>query len=206
MKKVKKLKNFKKITKVEPKASELRLDFGCGPNPREGFIGVDRIKFPKVDIVMNIGEDKWPWKNDSVDEAHASHFIEHLDAQERIHFVNELFRVLKPGGKFTMITPHWCSNRAYGDLTHKWPPVSEMWSFYLSEEWRLANAPHTDIQFNPNGYDCNFDAVGGYSMRQDLLTMNDDRRNFSLQNYKEVCLDTITYLTKRNIKIDSTIN
>ena len=69
------------------------------------------------------------------------YFVEHLDAKERIHFVNEAHRVLRPGGQMHLVTPDWSSCRAYGDLTHKWPPVSEFWFFYLDKDWRAANAP-----------------------------------------------------------------
>jgi hypothetical protein len=95
----------------------LKLDFGCGPNKREGFQGVDSIAFPGVDFVVDLRQ-RWPWEDNSVAEAHASHFIEHLTAMERVHFANELYRVLKPGGKCTVIVPHWGSCRAYGDPTH----------------------------------------------------------------------------------------
>jgi len=40
---------------------------------------------------------KWPFDDDSIDEIHCSHFIEHLTAPERIHFVNEAYRVMKKG-------------------------------------------------------------------------------------------------------------
>lgn len=107
----------------------LRVDIGCGKNKRnDGYwIGIDIIPFEGVDKVMNAGKDKWPFKDGSVDEIHASHFVEHLEPEERIHFVNELFRVLKQpvyndgklvSGFATIIVPHWASQRAYGDMTH----------------------------------------------------------------------------------------
>src|SRR3989304_3239050 len=67
----------------------------------------------------------WPWANDSVSEVHCSHTLEHFERRERVHVMNELYRVLIPGGKATIIVPHWASNRSYGDMTHCWPPVSE---------------------------------------------------------------------------------
>lgn len=177
-------------------APGLKLDFGCGKNKKEGFLGVDIIEFDGVDCVLDIGTEKWPWKDNSVEEAHASHFIEHLGPEERIHFCNELYRVLKFGAKFTMICPHWNSGRAYGDMTHKWPPVCEFWFYYLNKEWRKVNSPHLDIEHNPKGYNCHFEIVAGYNVRQDLMTMNEERRNFSLQNYKEAAQDTIAHWTK----------
>lgn len=175
-----------RVKKVEP----LRLDFGCGINKREGFQGVDIYKFPGVDIAADL-RNPWPWKDKSVDEAHCSHFIEHLTARERVHFVNELYRVLKPGAKCQVITPHWASCRAYGDLTHQWPPVSEFWYFYLNAEWRKLNAPHND------GYKCDFDATWGYSMHQSLLSRNQEYQMNAIQFWKEAAQDTIATLTKR---------
>src|SRR5688572_13911022 len=114
---------MKQTLKSLIKEKEIKLDLGCGPNKKEGFLGVDSIKFKGVDVVFDLATGRWPWKDNSVSEAHASHFVEHLDAKERTHFVNELYRVLKPGATAQIIVPHWASQRAYGDPTHKWPPV-----------------------------------------------------------------------------------
>lgn len=112
------MKNRKKTLKI--KTTEIRIDCGCGKNKRKDgdWIGVDVIDFEGVDIVLDLGTKKWPWKDGTVTEVFASHFVEHLKPMERVHFVNELFRVLKPDGKAQIIVPHWCSSRAIGDLTH----------------------------------------------------------------------------------------
>lgn len=96
----------------------MKIDLGCGPNKREGFVGLDQFKFPGVDKVVNLGKARLPFKDKTVDEVHASHFVEHLDAVERCHLFNELYRVMKPGATMAMIVPHWGSSRAYGDPTH----------------------------------------------------------------------------------------
>lgn len=176
--------------------NELKLDIGCGKNKKEGFIGVDQFPMKGVDKVMDVRK-KWPWKNDSVSEVHCSHFIEHLTANERVHFLNELYRVLKKGAKVTLVTPHWASNRAYGDPTHQWPPVSEMFFYYLSKEWRKTQAPHTDQEFNKDGYNCDFEATWGYSMHQSLVSRNQEYQQNALQFYKEAAQDTIATLTKK---------
>lgn len=174
----------------------LKLDLGCGPHKKEGFTGVDAIEFPGVDIVLDISRAVWPWKNDSVEEAHASHVLEHFPAAGRFNFMNELYRVLKPGAKATIITPHWASCRAYGDLTHQWPPVSEFFWFYLKREWRMANAPHTDAKHFPGGLDCNFEVTWGYSLEPGVASRNQEYQQFALQYYKESCQDTIATLVK----------
>jgi 2-polyprenyl-3-methyl-5-hydroxy-6-metoxy-1,4-benzoquinol methylase len=179
---------------VVPK--DLRLDIGCGSNKKEGFIGIDQYPMPGVDVVMDVRK-RWQYDDSSVEEVHCSHFIEHLTGKERVQFFNELYRVLKPGCKATIITPHWASNRAYGDFTHQWPPVAEMLFYYLSKDWRATNAPHTDAKFNPDGYTCDLECVWGYSMRQDLMTRNQEYQQFAMANYKEACQDTHCTLTAK---------
>lgn len=130
---------------------KVRLDIGCGKNKIEGFLGVDAIAFEGVDVVADMRE-AWPWDDSSVDEVHCSHFLEHLTGEQRIHFFNELYRVLKPGAQARIITPHWSHERAYGDPTHQWPPVCSWTYFYIDKNWRSINAPHV-------GYDCDFEYV-----------------------------------------------
>ena len=178
-----------KLKAVEPQQL-LKLDLGCGKNPREGFQGVDERDFGQPWRVC-LGSEKWPWAEASVEEAHCSHMLEHLKADERVHFVNELYRVLIPGGKCQVIVPHWASCRAYGDLTHQWPPVSEFWFYYLSKGWREQNAPHNDF------YSCDFEVTWGYSLHHGILARNQEAQQFALQYYKEAVQDIIATLTKR---------
>lgn len=175
----------------------LRLDLGCGPHPREGFTGVDRISFPDVAVVCDLGRDSWPWEDSSVEETHTSHFVEHLDAIERVYFCNELYRVSKPGAKCTLIVPHWASCRAYGDPTHKFPPISEFWFYYLSREWRRANAPHTDAEHWDLGFSCDFEATWGYTMHATIIPRNAEYQQYAMSFYKEAIQDVIATLTCR---------
>lgn len=166
------------LAKASALAEPLKLDLGCGKNKQPGFIGVDEKPFVGVDKVVNLAERtpetvsgfvSWPWADNSVSEVHCSHFVEHLDAGKRVWFANELYRVLKPGGRATIITPHWNSPRAFGDLTHAWPPVSEWWFLYLSADWRKVNAPHND------GYTCDFpQPTIGYSPNQGYCAGRND--------------------------------
>lgn len=157
----------------------------------------ERVDGDGAAITIGLADEKyaqkeWPIiEESSIEEVHCSHFLEHLTALERIRFVNELYRVLKPGCKATIITPHWASCRAYGDLTHQWPPVSEFWWYYLSKPWRADNAPHNE------GYTCDFEAVWGYGMRPDVAVRPPDFQQFAMANYKEAITDMQCTLTKK---------
>lgn len=191
----------------------LKLDLGCGKNKKEGFLGVDSRPFDGVDIVLDIcggnaihdietGDlaslvrapktfKKWPWADNSVDEVHCSHMLEHLKPKERIHFANELWRVLKVGSKAAITTPHYASVRAYGDLTHEWPPVVTFWYLYLNKEWRTNNAPHNDE------YVCDFDHGYGFGLHPTVQTRNQDYQNYAVVHLLEGAQDLFVTLIKR---------
>ena len=182
-------------------ASLLRIDLGCGPNPQDGFDGADSIKFnDKVKHVLHIGRDPWPCADNSVTEAYCSHTIEHLsnhnDKWERIHFFNELYRCLKPDAGCMLIFPHWCSERFYGDPTHK-EPMSEWFHLYLMRDWRMANAPHTDKKHVAHGYDCNFQTVIMNAENPQLANRNAEYRQYATTWYKGAIWDLHCTVIKR---------
>ena len=176
---------------------EIKLDLGCGKTKKEGFLGVDRRKFEGVDVVQDLLKTPWQWKDGSVAEIHMSHAMEHFTGLQRVQIVNEMYRVLRVGGKATVITPHWASNRAYGDFTHQWPPVAEMWFYYLSKTWRADNAPDNDIKWNKDGYSCDFECTWGYSIHPTFIPKNQEAQQFAMQFYKEAVTDmTATWIKK----------
>lgn len=174
----------------------IRLDLGCGKNKAAGFVGVDVLSFPGVDVVADL-KQKWPWADGEAEEVNCSHFLEHLTAMERVHFFNELWRVLKPGGTARITTPHWASCRAYGDMTHQWPPVSEFFYHYLSKDWRRTEAPHDDAEHNPGMYSCDFTHVIAYQVNPALNGRNQEYVMDKLSWAKEAAMDTIAIVTRK---------
>lgn len=173
----------------------VRLDLGCGKNKindGRAWVGVDALDFPDVDVVHDLRQ-AWPWADGEVDEVHCSHFLEHLTGVERVHFFNELYRVLKPGGQARIITPHWSHERAYGDPTHQWPPVCSWTYFYLDAGWRDINAPHV-------GYTCDFGYVlaGTYDPNDAYVAFRtaEVKQVFMSRNINTVT-DLIATLTKK---------
>ena len=59
----------------------VKLDLGCGQNPKEGFEGVD-IRGGKAKHVCDLFKFPWPFADESIDEIHASHFCEHIPSRE----------------------------------------------------------------------------------------------------------------------------
>jgi SAM-dependent methyltransferase len=79
----------------------MRLNLGAADRRIEGFISVDIA--PPADQIVDLA-GPWPWPDSSVDEVLALDVCEHLPS--RVHFVNELHRVLKPGARAIIHTPN----------------------------------------------------------------------------------------------------
>ncbi len=93
----------------------LRIDLGCGINKNDNFVGVDICPGPGVDIVADLSK-KFPFEDNSVDEIRAHDIIEHLP--DRIHTMNEIWRVCKPGAKVDIRVPSTDGRGAFQDPTH----------------------------------------------------------------------------------------
>src|SRR5262245_42964376 len=192
------------LDEVNPahESKRIKLDLGCGPHPREGFEGVDVLDYEQRHVLNLVATEPlgngslhaafalWPWESGSVEEVYSSHFVEHITGEERIHFFNELYRVLADKATATIVTPNWSHSCAYGDPTHKWPPMSGWYPLYLNKEWRTANAPHV-------GYTCDFDWTIAGSWDQKINARNQEFKTFAMNNYIDNWRDLIVTLTKR---------
>ena len=71
--------------------------------------------------VCDIESEKLPFEDDTFDVIYSKSFIEHLYYPER--YLEEAFRVLKPGGILITLVPDWESNYKiyFDDFTHRTP-------------------------------------------------------------------------------------
>ena len=91
----------------------MKLNLGCSDDVRPGWVNVDRC--PPADQIVDL-EGPWPWPDSSVDEILAQDVIEHL--RDKIHTMNELWRVLRPSGHVTIGVPTTDGCGAFQDPTH----------------------------------------------------------------------------------------
>lgn len=98
----------------------VKIDLGGGGNPQPGFINVDIRDLPGVDIVQDL--QKFPWKipSECASLVMASHLVEHINPADGIFlkFMDEVWRLLKPDGKFMIATPYAGSPGYWQDPTH----------------------------------------------------------------------------------------
>lgn len=127
--------------KIASAPSDLKLDLASGQNCREGYESVDRWKGAKH--VVDLLKFPWPFKDNSCEALHCSHFVEHIphgDGEKDLFFAffDECWRILKPGSILTVITPCGRSNRAWYDPTHRRAIMAETF-LYLNANWRKQN-------------------------------------------------------------------
>lgn len=137
----------------------MKLNLGAGSKVIPGYINVDRAKLPTIDEVFDIDQAwcAWPWEPGSVDAIEAAHIFEHL--HEPVHFMVQAHRVLKPGGRLHILTPHMSSMDSWTDPTHVRHCTEDSFAFWINDGnvHYLAN----NAAYGAVGYDLGELAVRG---------------------------------------------
>ncbi len=149
------------IEKTLEAAAGIRLDIACGANKNPGFVGLDIQPLEGVDIVHDLLQFPWPLPDESVLMAVCSHFVEHIPKVQiyqgtdglmhtwfpLIRFMDEVWRVMKPGGELAIAAPHGHSLGFLQDPTHAsglcevtwvyFDPSHPFYNFYRPKPWRV---------------------------------------------------------------------
>jgi len=98
--------NKRDIKSLFEKARGARLDVGCGINKQKGFLGLDIMPHPNVDIVHDIQIFPWPIPKDSCFQILCSHVWEHIEPKYRFPLMDELWRICRYDGQLLIACPH----------------------------------------------------------------------------------------------------
>ena len=96
---------------------EKKLDLGCGISKQKGFIGVDRMKLEGVDVIHDLNEFPYPFKDDEITEVWMDQVLEHLENPVRA--MEEVYRICRAGARITVGVPYFRSLYSVIDPTHK---------------------------------------------------------------------------------------
>ncbi len=102
----------------------MKLNLGAGSVPEVGWVNVDLLPLPGIDVVHNLGLYPWPFDDASATDVKALDVLEHLPNYTRddrpgvIAFVEECHRILEPGGTLFIRTPGWDAAFLWIDPTH----------------------------------------------------------------------------------------
>jgi predicted SAM-dependent methyltransferase len=99
-----------------------RINLACGYDYRPGWINTD-LYADKVDKRFDLFRPPWPFKDGAVDYVLCEQILEHIpprlgNEDGLIVVLEELHRILRPGGLLAIGVPHAGSNPDYQDITH----------------------------------------------------------------------------------------
>ena len=95
----------------------IKVNLGCGTLPLDGWVNLDMVALPGVDVVHDLDVVPWPFKDGEAEEISAEDVFEHVG--DPLAFMAECWRVLAPGGHLRLRTSYWKSESAFTDPTHK---------------------------------------------------------------------------------------
>lgn len=177
---------------------KVKVDLGCGQTKREGFTGLDIADVEGVDIVHDLETFPWPFEDNSVDELHSSHYVEHTrmhlpDGRDGlVAFMDEAHRILKPGGTFQIFHPYAMSRRAFQDPFHRRFIPEDTW-YYFDAGWRKANA----LDHYPISADFEVVLIQGLGIPDEFHNRSAEAQQFARVHYWNVVGDIGVELRKR---------
>jgi SAM-dependent methyltransferase len=92
------------IARYAPETTIVRLNWGCGSHVASGWINSDIKEEAGVDLVADVRRGL-PLAQDSIDYAVSVHALPELPFPELVPALEELRRVLKPGGVLRLVLP-----------------------------------------------------------------------------------------------------
>lgn len=140
---------------TEPQLPRRHLDLGCGTRPRNPYgcdtlFGVDirdGLSAPGVEAIAaaNLAIEPIPFPDNHFDSLSAYDFLEHIprvaldiargtSRLPYIELMNEVWRVLKPGGLFYAVTPMHSHEKMWRDPTHVNPVTPKSYRYFTEPE------------------------------------------------------------------------
>jgi SAM-dependent methyltransferase len=96
-----------------------RMNVGCGRNAIDGWVNLDCVALPGVNLVCdleNLRREPLALPDDSVEHFLLSHVIEHV--RDVLGLMQELWRVATPDATAEIRVPHGGNDDAWEDPTH----------------------------------------------------------------------------------------
>jgi len=95
------------------------LNLGCGSRmvADQPAVNVDKRPGPGVNVVHDLNERPWPFEDGQFEKCQAEDILEHLG--DLTASMEEIWRVLEPGGLVWIRGPHHLGLNAVADPTHK---------------------------------------------------------------------------------------
>ena len=115
----------------------------------DDWLNHDRIRHrEEIDRDWDLNLKEWPVSDETYDEVRAYDVLEHLD--DIVAVMDEIWRILKPGGKFECKVCGWKNENYWIDITHRhafteksmdyFDPETELgkeYNYYTAQKWKI---------------------------------------------------------------------
>lgn len=109
-----------------------KLDVGAGAKSDDGWETMDLSPAYHPDFQHDITDFPWPFADGEFDELRCWHVLEHLPAgMTRVAVMNEMHRVLRPGGELSIEVPVFPFWTAIADPTHVSYFVPQSFDYFI---------------------------------------------------------------------------
>jgi predicted SAM-dependent methyltransferase len=113
----------------------IRLNLGSGLRKKAGYVNIDNRPEMDPDLLCDVTLGL-PFEDSSVEEVFCQDFLEHIPREKAIAMITEIWRVLRPGGKFEHITPSTDGRGAFQDPHHVSYWNYNSWYYYTHPAYR----------------------------------------------------------------------
>jgi len=143
-----------------------KVYLGAGKDHQAGYINVDIFPFEGIDIVADVTKGL-PFKDNEMDYVFSQDFMEHLPPESKVFVINEIWRVLRPGGIMEHLIPNAGSRNDFGYPSH------------LSH-WNLQQFEHFDVDSYRYKKDRDYEGfIGGFrKITAELVNIQEEEGGF----------------------------
>ncbi len=112
---------------------DIRLNIGSAGGQKDGFYGLDIMQIDDaVDIIADLNSPLSLIPDNSIAEIYSCHVLEHV--RNLVQLMEELHRIVRPGGMIEIRVPHFSNPYYYSDPTHeRFFGVYSMYYFVATE-------------------------------------------------------------------------
>lgn len=161
----------------------MKLNLASGNHKQEGFLGIDIVKLPNVDIIHDLEKYPWPFEDNSVEEVFCSHYIEHTS--DLISFMDEIYRVCKNEAVVKFVAPYYTYRGALADPTHK-RLITDATFLYFNKSWR--ELPEIGVGHYPIKSNFMIENIS-WKFEEEWEARAEEVRLFALKHYWNVATD-----------------